>query len=617
MAGNEACDIARSGALSTLTQSTITRGGRFMSSLSFRKVIVVGTAISLFAALPIQNVSAKKIRVPDAPTIVVLKSTKIKTQLQRLSVQVAKPTNDGGSAVIDMTVQIFLLTRGGKEYRKSCVIKARATSCTFNSIPVFDTTAPRIHVVARNKVGTSKRSAFHSFPLRDRIWVKPGYKPSGSKLPSTRYKQSNARVLTRDNVVKWRKFQALRRTFVSGASIARLEKPKVVTPTVTFTVTGVVGLALPEQLSSAPASGMFAVKSDGTPVDSLAQGSLSASIRDFYSAPNSRFYVTFTSPTAVVQGGPLCILAEVDSSTGVSTCVDSSITSVGLTTGSNRNPPIQFDSQGNVYYFGILNSKFVLRKSVNGQITNLINDNISMQDFIVLGDGGVLIAGTTQSSGTRWFRKLSPANELTSIVTQNTEISFLARFPDGNVYFGYSDGTGTGIKRYLTATNSIDSRDWVARKYYTVNNPYQLMTFCSGALEARNPTYPTACQQPHNVTQLMTTANGQVLAVVGTSPSTKQVVSLYPTVEPVATAIATTTLVYQFVDKIVIAGSNGSGTNMLTVYDPASYQETVIIDQSNETEIYSVAYVPTTGKLLFNGLRFSDNSVVVGEVDMP
>lgn len=589
--------------------------------MNWQKSVRLKTAVGLLSILILvtpcaQIVSAKSLRVPSSPTIVVLKSSQNSRMSQRLTVQVMKPLDNGGSPVIDMKVNIFLLLRSGKEYRKSCTIKGKANSCTFASIPQFNTAVPRIDVTARNKIGTSKRSAFHTFSLRDRIWVKPGYSPAGSKLPDPRFKPTNARVLSRTNVVKWKKFQALRRTFVSGAAVGRNQSLNTSSAGVIFNVTGVVGLAIPDQPSLAPASGMFAVKADGTPIDSLAQGSLAASVRDFYSAPNGRFYVTFTSPTAIIQGGPSCVLAEIDATSGVSTCVDSSITSVALTTGADKNPPIQFDSQGNIFYFGVLNDKFVLRKAVNGQLTNLINDNISMQDFVVLGDGSVLVAGTTVSSGSRWFRKLSPTNELTSLVSPNTDISFLSRFPDGNIYFGYSDSSSAGIRRYLVSSNSVDSRDWVSRMYQTSTDPYQTMTFCSNLNNPRVK-LPTACSSPQAVSQIKTTSNGRVIAVVGGTVGTKQVVSLYPTVEPVATAISTVTLVYQFVDKIVIAGIDGSGTNSLSVYDPVTYQETVIIDRSNETEIYSVAYVPSTAKLLFNGLRFVDNSLVVGEVDMP
>jgi hypothetical protein len=42
-----------------------------------------------------------------------------------------------------------------------------------------------------------------------------------------------------------------------------------------------------------------------------------------------------------------------------------------------------------------------------------------------------------------------------------------------------------------------------------------------------------------------------------------------------------------------------------------------LIDSTNEVEIYNMSYITATNKIMFNGLRFSDNTLVVGEVDMP
>jgi len=41
------------------------------------------------------------------------------------------------------------------------------------------------------------------------------------------------------------------------------------------------------------------------------------------------------------------------------------------------------------------------------------------------------------------------------------------------------------------------------------------------------------------------------------------------------------------------------------------------MDGSNQIEIYSMTYVPALGKVMFSGLRFSDNSYVVGEIAIP
>jgi hypothetical protein len=57
--------------------------------------------------------------------------------------------------------------------------------------------------------------------------------------------------------------------------------------------------------------------------------------------------------------------------------------------------------------------------------------------------------------------------------------------------------------------------------------------------------------------------------------------------------------------------------NTLVVLDLDTFQETILIDSTNEVEIYNMSYITATNKIMFNGLRFSDNTLVVGEVDMP
>ncbi|MCX6601999.1 MAG: hypothetical protein NTV52_00185, partial [Acidobacteria bacterium] len=80
----------------------------------------------------------------------------------------------------------------------------------------------------------------------------------------------------------------------------------------------------------------------------------------------------------LVSGGPNCVLAEVNTDTGIPTCVDSEMTSVSMGLGAmfgmgNGNGPIQFDNAGNIYYTGTSTGyTFTLRKSVNGVVTPLV-----------------------------------------------------------------------------------------------------------------------------------------------------------------------------------------------------------------------------------------------------
>lgn len=391
--------------------------------------------------------------------------------------------------------------------------------------------------------------------------------------------------------------------------------PRAVNPSVVFNITGTVGIALPENSGQATQSGMFAVRSDGTTVDSLMPGSLAASVRDFYSAPNGRFYVAFTSRTALEQGGALCALAEVNASTGVTTCVDTTIENVALTLFNSDSIPIQFDSQGNIYYTGMANSKFVLRKSVNGTVTDIINENITLGGFIVLPDGTVILKGTTVSSFTPWLRKLTPAGSLANLVNQGSSITFLSKFPDGNIYFGVrasQNSAEDSIRRYLTSSGVVDQRDWLTSISNTQPNSYNSIPSCDPQLWTM-----TICRSPSSFSRTFSTSDGQVLGVSNFGSTNNELVRLYPKTELANTILKKISVVYQVGTKLVLAGTNAAGTNMLTVYEPSTYQETVIVDATNETEVYSVAYIPQTGKLLFNGLKFSNNSLVVGEVDLP
>jgi hypothetical protein len=91
----------------------------------------------------------------------------------------------------------------------------------------------------------------------------------------------------------------------------------------------------------------------------------------------------------------------------------------------------------------------------------------------------------------------------------------------------------------------------------------------------------------------------------------------YPAVEPLSTSIKNVTLAQMVGNKLILAGSTDDSVNSLVVFDLTTYQETILVDASNEVEVYNMSYIAGTNKIMFNGLRFSDNTFVVGEVDMP
>ena len=97
----------------------------------------------------------------------------------------------------------------------------------------------------------------------------------------------------------------------------------------------------------------------------------------------------------------------------------------------------------------------------------------------------------------------------------------------------------------------------------------------------------------------------------------RQLWQYYPTVEKTnVTAIERVTLAQQVITTIILSGTSSTGSNILSLYDTSSKQETVVMDGSNEVEIYSMSYSQKSNSILFTGLRFSDNKYVVGEVSL-
>ncbi len=92
---------------------------------------------------------------------------------------------------------------------------------------------------------------------------------------------------------------------------------------------------------------------------------------------------------------------------------------------ASRTSVFQFDSKGNAYFPGSIpnSSKMVVYKwdRTNGELTEMINANICVQDFLVTPSGGMFYTGTSScdgspSSGGGFFRYISSgAKDLTEI----------------------------------------------------------------------------------------------------------------------------------------------------------------------------------------------------------
>ncbi len=360
-------------------------------------------------------------------------------------------------------------------------------------------------------------------------------------------------------------------------------------------LSGAVGLALkgtaralPRAAVASTDSNLEAITADGQVRSAVSSGA--ARIDKFFISPNGKVYLTGDF-SATSMGH--CFLAEVPAGGGDVTCVDSTLTLRWSSPGDqSQSPPIQFDASGAVYYLGSnSNGSTVLRRnSGSGAVRDLVTDNVYVYDFLVQPDGTVFLSGTTSLTGASWLRKINPMGGLQTLFTgshsNSTPIQWIMRFPDENIYISQMN---IGFARYLTSSDAMDSQFWVGNGGQFTG----VSIFINGPLR--------------------TTVSGKVYGIASGGALTQY----FPVPGIVSdTGLSAATIVQPAMNHLLIAGTNGSGQNVLMLFDTTDGSSRQLIGPSNEIEMYHLNYTSASGKILFDGLRFSDNRYVLGEVDV-
>lgn len=597
-----------------------------MASKAIRRVGLISAAVVAITALTPIDASAnpQRARVPGKPKILVVEGIARSRNFVDVKITIELPTVSSRNRITGSEVSLG---------RRKCTIRRTGNSCTIKKVR-HSIVSENITARSKSAAGFGKSSSRVRFMPTTTRWIRTGYSSTGVKFPSQARSTGSTRVLPNSSNERWAKFQALGNSSVSSRSASRVSSASNSNSAISFVTDGVIGLALPNGSMMQSGSGLFAVRSDGSTIDAVRSGS--ARIRDFYTAPNNRFYIVFNSPTELVVGSPLCVLAEVDEFSGNPRCVDEKLSSVNSDSlnswSSHLNSSVQFDDFGNIYYSGNVYANDAvcyagnscpsmswpqkLRKATASGVSDVMSDYVQNSDYVVLGDGTILITGRTSTTQVAWTRKISTSGVVSSIsATQGA--NFLKKFADGNVYFGAMNGGS--IKRYLTAIGEVDPREWVSSMFVSgqgSENPhFSISTICGLDLVL----WGAFCQGSHTgLKYSFNVGNSRTFGVSGFSgTANSRLVQYYPTPERTNTSIANVTVAAQAGDKLLLAGTNAQGVNSLVMYDPLTFQETVLIDATNEIEIYSMAYVRSTGKLMFNGLVFATNRYVMGEITIP
>jgi hypothetical protein len=561
-----------------------------MTKAAVALLALVATVVSGF---PTQIVDASS-RAPRSPAVTSVSATKFSSRQVRVTVTLKLAPSSVKDPIVSSQI------RAGK---KVCTVLPRKNNCSFVGVKKN----AKIRIAARSKTKSGKWTKWSqavSFTASEsRKWHKTKTQVNRSLLISAKAQPH-----------RFVKLQALSGVRTSTVVRQSTRTASASSPDdIVFRVNSVVALAQTVE-NDQVGSGLITVLRNGETSDALLSGS--ASISEFYAAPGGKFFVLFSTPTSLVAGGEKCLLAEVSEVSGVPSCVDSSLKSVHWL----MNSPVQFDASGRIYYVGsTINGTQVLRRHSGGASIDLANEEVEIRDFYVLGDGSVLLTGATRSTQAHWVRRISSSGVL-STLAQNVQASFITKFADGNVYLGTWSLQYPGVRKYIPATGSFDSTWWITGNLLSNSSGMRNSYNDADAICANENRFLLDAFCSHSgayVSSIFSLPGQSTYAVAGHHGwSSRVLMEYYPTVRRVPTSVSHVYFAKLVESKIVIAGTS-AGSNTLTIYDPASGAETIVIDAANEIEVYSVTYSPGQRTLVFSGLRFSDNSIVTGEIAMP
>jgi hypothetical protein len=412
---------------------------------------------------------------------------------------------------------------------------------------------------------------------------------------------------------KWQRSESSGNPSVSNPSNG------VLATSLRFNLKNAVGLTLANSVSSSSlrkfsvGSNLKTIDAKGASTDAVTSGS--ASISRFLIAPNDKLYVLFRTKTAV--GTTSCLLAEVDKTTGIPICIESEISSISWESELNGFSPIQFSASGAIYYLGqdgvAPNDSSVLRRYSEGRTTSLVTSNVLLSKFLVLGTGDVLLEGSTKGTGASWLRKVSPTGQLSTILAPFSSYLMLGT-SDGNVILHSYFSNFWGYKRYISNESRIESDFWIASQ--AGGSPVSRFNLTDVCLDGQSVKNNAFCSGAGHTKLAIRTSTQKVLLLQTYNGKNSSLTQVYPTLAEMTSEVTNVGIAQSVLDYVIMSGTNSNGQNITTLYNTSTNTEQNLVPASNEIEMYHLNYVASSNKIMFDGLRFSDNKYVIGQIDL-
>lgn len=434
--------------------------------------------------------------------------------------------------------------------------------------------------------------------------------------------------------------------------------PAPVTPTtpVRFSFAGAVGVAIAgggatastvsrtgrgTQPASASPSALLAVHADGTTASAVASGSLALTPTRIYRGPDAAVVLEFAGtvdPKTGQRDTRGCALLRIAPNSESAECVDPTLVEIPHTLGGQylANPIVQFDDSGAVYYLGYTQEspaaenpgpmKLVFRRSGGETVTDIAPNVIattsashfaSAVNFAVAGNGTVYFTGAGTDPYGSVFRVLPDGT--TTLILSGQNIGFMSVLADGNFYFGATHG----VYRFDASAGQLDSRRWLGT--YRSWDGISAATYdCDELAVAVTGDSLASCPAISNPRALVSTGDGHALGDIpldwsgGNWPSASRgvLVRYYPNPTLIRTTVRIESAIVAAGSKIILAGTDDSGTPHLVSLDEDSGDEQALLAQDQQVDIYHLVFSAREGLVMFDGLRFADNRYVIGSVNL-
>ncbi|MCW2966901.1 MAG: hypothetical protein JWM71_673, partial [Solirubrobacteraceae bacterium] len=216
-------------------------------------------------------------------------------------------------------------------------------------------------------------------------------------------------------------------------------------------------------------------------------------------------------------------------------------------------------------------------------------------------------------TGARWVRRIGLDNVIH--IVRSDSANWLRVFPDGNAYLGFWDAGDYGVRRFTSATNTLESKYWLtgAIDGQTADTQFDAGNVCANADDATREAFCDIAGS--RITAAATTTSGRVYGIAGTQTAAR-LVEYYPDVAIPPTGVRKVSVTEPVGDNLALAGVDADDHPVLVIHDTSTDAETTLIGPDAELEVYHLSYDAKANQLLFDGLRFADDKYVLGQVDL-